>query len=302
MPRSVLRVGTRSSALALAQAESVRQAISKVITHRSFELVPVVPEGDTIDGPLPDNARALFVRDIQDALAAGKIDLAVHNAENLPAAPPEGVSLGAIPKREDPRDAVITRAGGGLASLPIGAKVGVSALGQIVQLSAVGKGLVSVPLRGAIDARMRRLTEGEVNAVVLSVAALKRLDRADRASEILPVNVMLPVPGQGILAIECRTNDKMMRGALAQLEDADSRAAFEAERSFVLALGGGRDLPVGALAESRDGTVRVRGLIGRLDGRSVLVEQVEGTDPEKVGIELADRLRARGADDVIESF
>src|SRR5207302_7669 len=174
MPRSVLRVGTRGSALALAQAETIRKAVSNVITHRSFELVPVTTTGDTIEGELPPlGGKGLFVSDIQEALASGKIDLAVHSAKDLPAKGTDGVAL----------------------------------------------------------------------------AGLKRLNRADRVAEILPISIMLPAPGQGALAVECRANDKMMRGALAQLDDPIARAAFDAERSFMLSLGGDCNLPLGALAE-----------------------------------------------------
>lgn len=299
MPRSVLRVGTRSTALALAQAESVRRAISTIITHRNFELVPVVTAGDRVNDDQPPPSRASYVVDIQEALASGKIDLAVHNAENLPPTVPHGVSLGAVPKRSDPRDAIVSRTGGGLAQQPVGARVGVSSLGAAAQLAAVGRGLVAEQMHGGLDVRLRALSDGAMNALVANVASLQRLNRMDRAAEVLPLDVMLPVPGQGLLAVECRSSDKLLRGALAQLEDADSRASFEAERSFMLTLSGGRDIPIAALAEVMGESVRIRGLVGTLDGRAILSDQISGADAEKVGIELADRLRGLGADAVI---
>ena len=298
MPRSVLRVGTRGSMLALAQAEGIRQAISRVITHRNFELVPITTTGDELDGPLPPG-KGLFVTDIQEALLSGKIDLAVHSAKDLPVSAPAGVFLAAIPKREDPRDALLTRTGGGLNSLQPGTTIGTSSLRRAVQLLALARGLVPTPIRGNVDTRLRKLTDGEVQALVVALAGLRRLGRADRVAEILPINIMLPAPGQGALAVECRATDKMMRGALAQIEDADSRAAFEAERSFMISLGGDCALPLGALAEAGGGQVRLRGLVGSLDGKRILTDQISGEDPEKTGIELADRLRAMGAEEII---
>jgi hydroxymethylbilane synthase len=295
-----LRVGTRGSALALAQAEAVRRAISQVITHRNFELVPIVTSGDRNEEPVgPGGGKALFTSDISEALIGGKIDLAVHSAKDLPVLTAEGLVLGAIPKREDPRDALLTRTGGGLHTLQPGATVGTSSLRRTVQLLAMGKGFVPTPIRGNVDTRLRKLSEGEVAALVVALAGLKRLGRADRVIEILPINTMLPAPGQGALAIECRANDKNMRNAVAQLEDADSRAAFEAERSFMAALGGDCNVPLGALAEADGARVRCRGLVGSLDGKRILTDQVAGDDPEKVGIELAERLRAQGADELL---
>jgi hydroxymethylbilane synthase len=300
MPRSVLRVGTRGSALALAQAEGVRQAISKVITHRNFELVPITTTGDTFDGPIPGGGgKGLFVADIQDALATGKIDLAVHSAKDLPARAPDQIVLAGVPVREDPRDALLTRSGGGLNAMQTGTTVGTSSLRRAVQLRALGRGFVPTPIRGNVDTRLRKLSDGEVQALVVALAGLKRLGRADRVAEILPIGVMLPAPGQGALAIECRANDKNMRAAIGALEDADARRAFEAERSFMLALGGDCNVPLGALAESTDERIRIRGLVGSLDGKTILQDQVEGEDPEKTGLELADRLRAAGADELI---
>ncbi|HEX9711469.1 MAG TPA: hydroxymethylbilane synthase [Actinomycetota bacterium] len=302
MPRSVLRVGTRGSALALAQAEWIRQAISKVITHRNFELVPVVTAGDTHLGPLPavqGGGKSLFTRDIQEALALGKIDLAVHSAKDLPTTTPNGILLAAIPKREDPRDALITRSGQGLRSLAPGARIGTSSMRRGMQLRALARGLDPVPMRGNVDTRLRKLTDGEVNAIVVAMAGLKRLGRAERVSELLPINVMLPAPGQGALAVECRANDRNMRAALEQLDDPDSRRAFEAERTLMLTLGGDCGVPLGALAEADGERLRMRALVGTADGKRMIADQLEGDDPEKLGIALGERLRELGADEII---
>jgi hydroxymethylbilane synthase len=300
MPRSVLRVGTRGSALALAQAEAVRKAISQVISHRNFELVPITTRGDLLPGPIPPvGNKGLFVSDIQEALVTGKIDLAVHSAKDLPALAPEGLVLAAVPPREDPRDALITRHGGGLAKLTPGTTVGTSSLRRRVQLLAMGRGLVPTPLRGNVDTRLRKLSAGEVQALVVALAGVRRLGKDGRVAEILSTSVMLPAPGQGALAVECRSGDKDMREALSKIEDPLARRAFEAERAFLLSLGGDCNVPLGGLATLDGNTIRLRGLIGSLDGSRILRDETTGSDPIEVGHQLADRFRAAGADEIL---
>lgn len=300
MPRSVLRIGTRGSMLALAQAEEVRGMITKVITHRNFELVPIVTEGDRYRGRIPPfGGKGLFTSDIRASIAEGKIDLAVHSAKDLPAEGADGVVLGAVTRREDPRDALVTRTGAGLAKLPPGTAVGTSALRRRVQLLALGRGLVPTPIRGNVDTRLRKLSNGEVQALVVALAGMRRLGREGRIAEVLGVDVMLPAPGQGALAVECRAGDRDMRAALARIEDAGARRAFEAERSFMIALGGDCNLPLGALALVHGDRVRIRGLVGSLDASRILVDQVDGEDPEKTGLALAERMRANGADEIV---
>jgi hydroxymethylbilane synthase len=303
MPRSVLRVGTRGSALALAQAEGVRKAISQVISHRNFELVPITTTGDTHRGPLPViGGKGMFTTDIQEALATAKIDLAVHSAKDLPATSLDGVVLAAIPPREDPRDALITRHGGGLVKLGPGTSIGTSSLRRSVQLLSMGRGLVPTPIRGNVDTRLRKLSAGEVQALVVALAGLRRLGKDGRVAEVLPTSVMLPAPGQGALAVECRAGDKDMREALSKIEDPLARRAFEAERAFLLALGGSCNVPLGALATLDGNEIRLRGLVGTLDGSRILRDESRGTDPVAVGEALADRMRAAGAAEIIASL
>lgn len=290
MPRSVLRVGTRGSARALAQAEAVRKAIGAALPHRTFELVPVETEADDAPEPMPGIA---YVRALQEALRTSKIDLAVHNAVDLPAAPAEAITIGAVLRREDPREALVTRAGGPLSSLNPGTQVGANSPSRRAQLLATSLGLVPAPVTGSLDERLRKLIDGDIGALICSAAGLKRMDRLDGSTEILPINVMLPAPGQGATVVECRAGERNLRPALAQIEDPASRAAFDAERSFVLALGAPEFAAVAALAEVRDGIVRLRGLVATPDGKAIAVDQVESDDPEKAGIELADKLRAR---------
>jgi hydroxymethylbilane synthase len=293
MPRSVLRVGTRTSPLALVQAEIVRQLVSTVITHRSFELVPLPTSGDRAGGEIRDKRE--WVRELQEALTGGKVDLIVHSAKDLPIEPVRGVVLASTPKREDPRDALLSRTGKGLDGLPVGATIGTSSLRRTSQLRALHRGFNPVELRGNIDTRIAAMTDAKVDAVVLAVAGMKRLRKSLASAEILPVNIMLPAPAQGALAVECRSTDRNMRAALAQIEDEATRKAVDAERAFVAALGGDCGLPLGALGEWRDDVVRLRGLVSNEQGTTVLRDQVEHDEPEKAGIELAERLKDLGA-------
>lgn len=297
MPRTVLRIGTRSSSLALAQAEWVRKAIQNVLPRRTFELVPMRTEGD--QAPAKAGMKGVFVSDIQHAIAAGKIDLAVHSAKDLPAETPEAVALAAITEREDPRDALLTRHGAGLERLEPGTTFGTSSLRRSAQLLAMGRGFVPKPIRGNVDTRLRKLTEGEVSALVVALAGLKRLAKVQRVVQVFSPEVMMPAPGQGALAVECRAGDKEMRAALAQIEDPSARRAYEAERAVMVALGGDCALPLGALAISSGDSLRLRAMVATPDGKRVLRDEETGDDPIAVAQALADRMRKEGAAEIV---
>ena len=299
MPRTVLRIGTRSSALALAQAETVRKAINAVLVKRTFELVPVVTGGDGAPDFRHAGVKGLFVSDIQEALAGGKVDLAVHSAKDLPAECPEAVALAAITAREDPRDALLTRHGAGLERLEPGTTFGTSSIRRSAQLLAMGRGFVPKPIRGNVDTRLRKLTEGEVSALVVAFAGLRRLGKDQRVVQVFSPDVMMPAPGQGSLAVECRASDKEMRAALAQIEDRAARRAYEAERALMVALGGDCSLPLGALATISGDRIHLRGMVATTDGKRVLRDEESGDDPIAVAQALAERMRAAGGADIV---
>lgn len=297
MPRTVLRIGTRSSSLALAQAEWVRKAIQSVLVRRTFELVPMRTEGD--GSPSAAGMKGVYVYDIQQAIVAGKIDLAVHSAKDLPAETPDGVALAAITEREDPRDALLTRHGAGLERLEPGTTFGTSSLRRSAQLLAMGRGFVPKPMRGNVDTRLRKLTEGEVSALVVALAGLKRLGKEQRVVQVFSPEVMMPAPGQGALAVECRAADKDMRAALAQIEDSAARRAYEAERALMVALGGDCALPLGALAITTGNNLRLRAMVATSDGKRVLRDEESGDDPIAIAQALADRMRKEGAAEIM---
>jgi len=274
--------------------------ISTVITHRSFELVPVSTEADRRKADL--GSKREWVEELQQALLGGKVDLIVHSAKDVPIEAPKGVVLASTPKREDPRDALLSRSGKGLDGLAVGSTVGTSSLRRIAQLRALHRGINPVELRGNIETRIAAMQDAKVDAVILAVAGMRRLLRKLPANaEILGIDRMLPAPGQGALAVECRATDRNMRAGLAKIEDEATRVAVDAERAFVAGLGGDCGLPLAALGERRDDVVRLRGLVADSEGSRILADQVEHADPEKAGFELAERLKDRGALELLQT-
>ncbi|HSK27443.1 MAG TPA: hydroxymethylbilane synthase, partial [Jiangellales bacterium] len=247
---AALRLGTRRSPLALAQARLVAGALGDA-TGRTVELVEVTTRGDTSREPLTSiGGTGVFVSALRDAVLDGRVDLAVHSLKDLPTAPADGLVLAAVPPREDPRDVLCARDGLTLGELPYGAVVGTGSPRREAQLHALGLGLRVVPVRGNVDTRLRLVTEGRVDAVVLARAGLARLGRLDAVTEVLDPLQVLPAPGQGALAVESRPE---LVPLLAVLDDPPARAAVTAERSLLAALESGCTAPVGACAEVAEG-------------------------------------------------
>lgn len=258
-----LRLGTRGSALALAQSKLVAEKLKRLHEGLEVELITVVTTGDKDSGRAPRteaappggaadmgavNIKASFVKEIEEALLRGEIDLAVHSAKDLPAELPDGLVLAAIPEREDPRDAFIGAGGRRLDDLPPGALVGTASVRRRIQLRLKRPDLRFTPIRGNVDTRLRKLSEGRADALVLAVAGLKRLGLGSIPHEPLPVDFMVPAPGQGALAVEARADGKEVLRLLEGLDDEGSRLAVGLERRFLRAMGGGCSMPLGALA------------------------------------------------------
>ncbi|AXK87569.1 hydroxymethylbilane synthase [Nocardia farcinica] len=303
-----LRIGTRGSLLAMTQAGTVRDAL--IAAGRPAELVVVKTPGDMSSDPVQKIGVGVFTSALRDELAAGTIDLAVHSYKDLPTAPDPRFVIAAIPPREDPRDALVARDGLVLGELPAGAKVGTSAPRRVAQLRALGLGLDIVPLRGNLDSRLARVTDGELDAVVVARAGLSRIGRTAVITEALEPVQMLPAPAQGALAVECRSEDAALIEALAELDDAATRAAVVAERALLAELEAGCTAPVGALAEvveslDDDGRIveelSLRGCAAAVDGSEVLRASVVG-DPERaaeLGRALARELLELGARELL---
>jgi hydroxymethylbilane synthase len=300
-----LRLGTRGSTLALAQSKSVADALREA-TGREVELVEIVTAGDRSSAPVHRLGVGVYVSALRDALVAKEIDLAVHSYKDLPTADFDGLHIAAIPPRADARDALVARDGLRLAQLPPGATVGTGALRRIAQLHALGMGLRVIPIRGNVDTRLRKVAEGELDAVVLATAGLARLDRVSEATELLDPMLMLPAPAQGALAVECRVDDEGLVGALGALDHKPTRFAVIAERSLLATLEAGCSAPVAALAElaeDDDGgeEIYLRGAVVSPDGSHAVRLSRTGTlaDAELIGRRLAADLLDAGADTVL---
>jgi hydroxymethylbilane synthase len=296
-----LRLGTRRSALATTQSDWVAQRL-RALGH-TVELVEIVTEGDVNAAPLSTlGGTGVFAAAIRRSLLAGDVDLAVHSRKDLPTAPEPGLTVAAIPGREDPRDALVARDGLTLGELPAGAVIGTGSPRRVAQLAALGLGLELKDIRGNVDTRIGLVASGAVDAVVLARAGLARLGRLDDITETLDPLQMLPAPGQGALAVECRSDDTELRELLAAIDDAEARACVTAERALLAALEAGCSAPVGALAEVVEGEdgleLSLRGFAGSTDGTFDLRRSLVGplAHAERLGADLAAILLEDGAE------
>jgi hydroxymethylbilane synthase len=312
MTRPPLRIGTRGSPLALAQAELVRGALiaahPELAEPGAVEIVPIRTTGDRIqDRTLAEaGGKGLFTKEIEEALLAGAVDLAVHSAKDMQTWLPEGLAIGAVLPREDPRDALFSRTGAaGLAGLPPNAVLGTASLRRQAQALRRRPDLKVVPFRGNVETRLRKLAEGLADATLLAVAGLKRLGRADALGAILEPEEMLPAAGQAIIAIECRLGDGSAQSWLAPLNHAETAAALVAERAVLAALDGSCRTPIAALAEpGAGGALRLRALIALPDGSQSLEEGETGVIGEAAGLgtKVGRRLLERAGPDFLRSI
>ncbi|MFG2055612.1 hydroxymethylbilane synthase [Micromonospora sp. NPDC048930] len=301
-----LRLGTRGSALAMAQSGHVAAALTAA-TGREVELVEVVTAGDRSTAPVHRLGVGVFVSALRDALTAGTIDFAVHSYKDLPTAAAAGLHIAAVPQRQDPRDALVARDGRTLAELPPGARVGTGALRRIAQLHALGMQLEVTPIRGNVDTRLGRVLgpDADLDAVVLARAGLARLGRTDVITETLDPMLMLPAPAQGALAVECRIDDQDLVELLGVLDHAPSRAAVIAERALLATLEAGCSAPVAAYGELAEGDageeIYLRGAVISPDGTRDLRLSRTGTpaDAAEIGKALAAELLELGADSIL---
>ncbi|ANY07269.1 hydroxymethylbilane synthase [Pseudonocardia sp. HH130630-07] len=304
-----LRIGTRPSKLAVAQSGTVADRLTAA--GYPSELVTISTSGDRSMAPVPQLGVGVFVSALRDALHAGEIDVAVHSFKDLPTAQPEGLRIAAVPDREDPRDALV--AGGRvLGELGRGARVGTGSPRRAAQLYALGQGLEVVPIRGNVDTRIGKVRSGELDAVVVAAAGLRRLGRIEEADELLDPLQMLPAPAQGALAIECRERDTELAATLhSVLDDSGVRAAVAAERAVLVTLEGGCTAPIAALADvvsdlDDDGraidrlSLRAALGVGEIAGGDVLRASATGEldDAEKLGAAVAHELLDLGAEDL----
>ena len=306
---SVLRLGTRGSQLALYQARTVA-ALVQERAGVACDIVVIRTSGDRLaDARLSEiGGKRLFVKEIEDALLSGDVDLAVHSSKDMPAVLPEGLEVAAVLPREDPRDAVVLPREGPVAvdalagMLGPAPRIGTSSVRRIAQLARVFPGAQFLPVRGNLDTRLRKLEAGGYDALVLAAAGLRRLEFGARISTALPLDLCVPAPGQGIIAIEVRSGDARTIDAVSRVDDPGASLALRAERAVVRRLGGGCQMPIGAVATVSEGGIDLSGIVVSLDGARAARAAVSGAaaDPEAVGIAAAEALLARGAGRILE--
>ena len=306
MKKDTIIIGTRSSKLALWQADYVMDCLQKKYPELHVEKKLMTTKGDKIlDAPLAKiGGKGLFTKELEQDMLAGGIDIAVHSLKDMPTEVPDGLIITAITKRYDPGDAFVSNKVKSLAELPQGAVVGTSSLRRKAQLLHARPDLVVKDLRGNVNTRLRKLDAGEYDAAVLAVAGLKRLGFGDRITEVLPKSMILPAVGQGALAIEAREDDAETRELVAFLNDEATVACAKAERAFLARVEGGCQVPVGVYATPEDGGLHVEAVIASLDGKRLYRDHVSGQvkDAETIGTQLADKLLDMGGIDIMHEI
>jgi len=300
-----ITIGTRGSQLALWQANWVQSQLLKRHTSLSVQIAVIKTKGDKIlDVPLAKvGGKGLFVKEIEDALLDGRIDLAVHSMKDMPAELPDGLTIGAVPERENPRDVLVSRRGT-LDHLPKGAHIGTSSLRRAAQLLAFRPDIRIHPLRGNLDTRLRKLDAGDMDAIVLAAAGMIRLGLGHRITEYLSGDVMLPAAGQGALCVEMRQGDAQTKAVVQNLDHAETRCIVLGERAFLHRLGGSCQVPIAAHGSIENGQFHISGLVADPDGSQVLRSKLAGpaASSTDVGAELALKLMDQGAMTIIDTL
>lgn len=304
------RIGTRASALALWQARTVAARLEAAGAH--VEIVTITTTGDRRQDSAPSDTgtKRVFVKEIEDALLGREVDIAVHSAKDMPAEDPDGLAVAAVLPRDDPRDALVLPPSAGtgeldaiLAQLDETASIGTSSVRRIAQLAALLPRATFAPIRGNVDTRLRKLDAGQYHALVLAAAGLRRLGLGARISAAIPIDRSVPAPGQGIVAIQVRADDEKAGGAVRGITDESAWISLMAERAVVSGLGGGCDLPLGAIALHENGALRTLAVVASLNGRRVIRREAFGpvSDAAGIGRRLADMLAEAGAGDILEA-
>jgi len=301
--RKEIRIGTRASALALWQAEWVKSELEKKYPGMTVSLTKIKTTGDKIlDVPLAQvGGKGLFVKEIEEAMLANEIDIAVHSMKDVPTMFPDGLHLSCITEREDARDALLTRNNMKFKDLPQGATIGTSSLRRQAQLMSVRPDFKIAQLRGNVDTRLRKLKEGQFDAIILAAAGVRRLGLAENVSEYIDPSISLPAIGQGALGIECRVDDRELNDLIAFFNHQDTRTCVTGERALLRRLEGGCQVPIACYGQMMNGKLHLIGLVGSVDGKRIIKETIEGEadKAEKLGVTLAEKLLSKGADVIL---
>jgi hydroxymethylbilane synthase len=296
-----LRIGSRGSQLALWQADHISALLRERGHEVELEIIKTTGDKITDVALAKVGTKGMFTKEIEEALAEERIDLAVHSLKDLPTELTPGFEIAAVTTRENPRDVFCSQKYQSVEELPRGARVGTSSLRRQAQLKAVRPDLDIYPLRGNVDTRLRKLEAGEYDAIILAAAGLNRLGKTQLVRQIIPAEVMCPAAGQGALGIEIRAGDSATRQHLAFLDDAAARATTTCERALLNKLGGGCQVPIGAFAEVRNGRLHLEAIVADPDGSKVLRESRDGSDPLQLGESVGETLLERGGDAILEA-
>jgi hydroxymethylbilane synthase len=296
-----LRIGSRGSQLALWQANHISALLRERGHEVELEIIKTTGDKITDVALAKVGTKGMFTKEIEEALAEGRIDLAVHSLKDLPTEVSSGFEIAAVTTRENPHDVFCSRKYKSIEDLPQEARVGTSSLRRQAQLKAVRPDLEIQPLRGNVDTRLRKLEAGEYDAIILAAAGLNRLGKTELVRQVIPAEVMCPAAGQGALGIEIRAGDSATRQHLAFLDDAAARATTTCERALLNKLGGGCQVPIGAFAEVRNGRLHLEAIVADPDGSKVLRESREGSDPIQLGESVGETLLQRGGDAILEA-
>jgi hydroxymethylbilane synthase len=294
-----LRIGSRGSQLALWQANHIASLVRTQGHEVEIEIIHTTGDKITDVALAKVGAKGMFTKEIEEALADRRVDLAVHSLKDLPTELAAEFEIAAVPKREDPRDAFCSVNYSGIEAMPQGARVGTSSLRREAQLRAIRPDLVVHPLRGNVDTRLRKLESGEYDAIILASAGLRRLGKTERIRQVLPVETMCPAAGQGALGIESRAGDAAVREALAFLDDEAARAETSCERALLAKLGGGCQVPIGASAKWSEGKLHLEAVVASPDGKLLVRESAIGGHPTQLGASVAKRILEKGAEDIL---
>ncbi len=296
-----LRIGSRGSQLALWQANHISALLREHGHEVELEIIKTTGDKITDVALAKVGTKGMFTKEIEEALAEGQIDLAVHSLKDLPTEISPGFEIAAITARENPRDVFCSCKYNSIEDLPRRARVGTSSLRRQAQLKAVRPDLDIYPLRGNVDTRLRKLEAGEYDAIILAAAGLNRLGKTELIKQVISAEIMCPAAGQGALGIEIRAGDTMTRQHVSFLEDATARATTMCERALLNQLGGGCQVPIGAFAEVRSGQLHLEAIVADPDGSKLLRESRDGTDPIQLGESVGDTLLQRGGDAILEA-
>jgi hydroxymethylbilane synthase len=296
-----LRIGSRGSQLALWQAHHISTLLRERGHEVELEIIKTTGDKITDVALAKVGTKGMFTKEIEEALAEERIDLAVHSLKDLPTELSPGFEIAAVTTRENPRDVFCSSKYKSIEELPRGALVGTSSLRRQAQLKAVRPDLEIQPLRGNVDTRLRKLEAGEYDAIILAAAGLIRLGKTQLVKQVIPAEVMCPAAGQGALGIEIRAGDSVTRQHLAFLDDATARTATTCERALLNKLGGGCQVPIGAFAEVRNGRLHLEAIVADPDGSKVLRESRDGSDPVQLGESVGETLLQRGGDAILEA-